>query len=275
MILLIWSILINIIKILAPGLIIAAIVYFDRQTRAIFKREVSGYFNSPVAYIIIIFFLLVIQCFTFLFGRFLENNDASLGGAFFMWHPWIYMVLAPAVGMRLWSEEHRLGTFELMMTMPVSPWRAIVGKFLASATVWYVALMLTCPIVITVFYLGQPDPGPIYSAYYASFLYAMSCLAVTCAVSAFTRSQVICFIISVSVCLALTLLGMQQVVETIVKAVPSSLESAVRFVAYLCFLTHFYDMSKGVVVVKDLLYFLSVITVCLMITSFALQARRA
>ena len=263
------------LKILAPMLIVAAFILFDRQTRAVFKRELFGYFNSPVAYVILLVFLLITQGFTFWFGRFLDSDDASLTNSFFTWHPWIYMVLAPAVGMRLWSEEHRLGTFELLATMPIAPWRAIVGKFLAASTMWYVALALTCPIVFTVFYLGDPDPGPIVSAYFASYLYAVSCLAVTCAISAFTRSQVICFILSVSVCLVLTLLGMQQIVEAMVKGLPASAEGFVRFIAYLCFLTHFYDMSKGLVALRDLLYFLSVITVCLLVTSFALQSRRS
>jgi ABC-2 type transport system permease protein len=192
-----------------------------------------------------------------------------------MWHPWIYMVLAPAVGMRLWSEEQRLGTMELLMTMPISPWQAILGKFFAAAVVWFIALILTFPIVWTVYYLGEPDPGPIVSAYIASYFYAVSCLAVTCAVSAFTRSQVICFIISVAICLVLTLLGMQQVVDAIVKTFPATLESVVRFIAYLCFLTHYYDMSKGLLVFKDVLYFVSVITICLMVTHLAIQSRRS
>jgi ABC-2 type transport system permease protein len=241
----------------------------------VFKREFFSYFNSPVAYVILVIFALAAQGFCFFFGSFLESDDASLTRSFFMWHPWIYMVLVPAVGMKLWSEEHRLGTMELLMTMPISPWQSVLGKFLAAAVVWLIALALTFPIVFTVFYLGKPDPGPILSAYVASYLYAISCLAVTSAVSAFTRSQVICFIISVSICLLLTLFGMQQIIEAIIKVVPASMEGLVRLVAYLCFLTHFYDMSKGLLVFRDVLYFLSVIFVCLMITHFALQSKRA
>ncbi len=246
-----------------------------KNIAAIFKREFFGYFNSPVAYVILVIFLLAVQGFTFFFGRFLELDDTSLGRSFFMWHPWIYMVLAPAVGMKLWSEEHRLGTMELLMTMPISPWQAILGKFFAAALVWLIALALTFPIVWTVYYLGEPDPGPIASAYVGSYLYALSCLAVTSAVSAFTRSQVICFIISVAVCIVLTLFGMQNVVDFIVKILPSSAENLVRFAAYICFLTHFEDMSKGLLVFRDILYFLSVIAVCLMITHVAIQSRRA
>ncbi len=242
---------------------------------AVFKREFFSYFNSPVAYVILVIYLLAVMGFCFFFGGFLSTDDASLTRPFFMWHPWIYMVLAPAVGMKLWSEEHRLGTMELLMTMPISPWQAILGKFFAAAMVWLIALTLTFPIVWTVSYLGEPDSGPILSSYVASYFYAISCLAVTSAVSAFTRSQVICFIISVAICLVLTLLGMQQVVDAIIKSLPASMEDTVRFISYLCFLSHFYDMSKGLLVFRDILYFASVITFCLMITHYAIQSKRA
>jgi ABC-2 type transport system permease protein len=256
-----------------------------KNTFTVFKREFFGYFNSPVAYVILFIFLVVVQAFGFFFGNLLETDNAALTQPFFMWHPWIYIVLVPAVGMRLWSEEQRLGTMELLMTMPISPWESILGKYLAAAFVWLIALVLTFPIVVTVYYLGNPDTGPIVSAYIGSYLYAAACLAVTCAVSAFTRSQVICFIISVAICLVLTLAGMQQVVDEAVKVFPEwsftvrgsefSMESIVRGIAYLCFLTHFYDMSKGLLVLRDLLYFVSVISLCLMVTHYAIQSRRA
>jgi len=247
-----------------------------KNTLATFKREFFAYFNAPVAYIILVIFLLAAQGFTFFLGnRLLDSNDASLTQTFFMWHPWIYMVLAPAVGMKLWSEEHRLGTLELLMTMPISPWQAIIGKFLAAAAVWFIALALTFPVVITVSYLGDPDPGPIITAYIGSYLYALSCLAVTSAISAFTRSQVICFVVSVAICLLLTLFGWPQIMDAILKIVPDSLQWLVHTVAYLCLLTHFYDMSKGLIVFSDLLYFISVIAVGLTFTHFALTARRA
>lgn len=246
-----------------------------KNTFTVFKREFFGYFNSPVAYVILVIFLLAAQGFCFFFGGFLDTDDASLTRPFFMWHPWIYMVLAPAVGMRLWSEEQRLGTMELLMTMPITPWQSILGKYLAAAVVWLIALLLTFPIVVTVYFLGEPDIGPIISAYIASYLYAASCLAVTCAVSAFTRSQVICFIVSVSICLALTLMGMQQVVDGAAKTLPASFDSVVRFIAYFCLLTHFYDMSKGLLVLKDVLYFVSVIGVSLLVTHAAINMRRA
>lgn len=245
-----------------------------KNTIAIFKRELTGYFSSPVAYVILVIFLLVLQGFTFFIGRFLDVNQANLT-TFFEWHPWIYMVFVPAVGMKLWSEEYRLGTVELLMTMPISPWYPILGKFLAAAVVWAIALFLTFPIVLTVYYLGSPDTGPIIGAYLGSYLYALSCLAITSAVSAFTRNQVVCFIVSVPICLLLTILGWQPVTDAFLKIVPSAWENLVYFLRYLSLLNHYNDMAKGLVVAKDVLYFLSLITVCLFTTHVAIQARRS
>ena len=242
---------------------------------AIFKREFFSYVNSPVLYVIIIIFLLATMGFAFLFGRFLDQNNASLGQAFFFWHPWIYVVLAPAVGMRLWSEEHRLGTVELLMTMPISPWQAVVGKFLAASLVWLLALVLTGPIVITVAYLGDPDPGPIVTGYAASYLYALACLAVTSAVSSFTRSQVVCFIVSVAVCFLLTLIGYPGIIDWFVNALPGWGGAIVGFISYLSFMDHFYEMSKGIFVFRDVLYFLSVIYIALLVTGLGLNSKRA
>ena len=243
--------------------------------KTVFKREFFAYFNSPVAYVIVVIFLLATMSFAFFFGSFLRGNNASLTQAFFFWHPWIYVVLAPAVGMRLWSEEQRLGTLELLMTMPISPWHAIVGKYLAASLVWAVALSLTFPIVWTVYYLGDPDFGPIASGYLASYLYAIAALAVTSAVSAFTRSQVVCFIVSVAVCLLMTLIGFPPVIDNLLKGLPSGLEFIVKGVAYTSFMDHFYDMTKGVIYPRDVIYFLSVIVVSLIITNEAIRAKRA
>lgn len=242
---------------------------------AVFKREFLAYFNSPVLYVIVVIFLLASMGFAFFFGRFLDTDNASLTQPFFFWHPWIYVVLAPAVGMRLWSEEHRLGTFELLMTMPLSPWSAIVGKFLAAAVVWFIGLLLTFPIVLTVNFLGDPDPGPIITGYLASYLYALGCLAVTSAASAYTRSQVVCFILSVALCLVFTLIGYPGIIDMAVRALPSSLESIVRFISYLSFMDHFFEMSKGILVIRDVVYFISVIVVALVVTSAGLRAKRA
>ena len=245
------------------------------NTLTVFKREFLAYFNSPVLYVIVIIFLLASQGFTFFFSRMLDSDDVSLATRFFVWHPWIYTVLAPAVGMRLWSEEHRLGTIELLMTMPVSPWQAILGKFFAASLVWLIGLTLTFPIVMTVFYLGNPDSGPIISGYVASFLYAMACLAVASAISAFTRSQVVCFIISVAFCLVIALIGDPGITQAVVNAVPSGWEFIVRFVSYFSFMDHFFEMTKGIFVLRDVLYFVSVIAVGLIVTDLGLRSKRA
>ena len=245
------------------------------NTLAIFKREFLSYFNSPVLYVIVVIYLLASMGFTFFFGRFLDSDNASLTQTFLFWHPWIYIVLAPAVGMRMWSEEHRLGTFELLMTMPLSPWQAIIGKFFAAALVWLIGLALTFPVVLTVYWLGSPDLGPILTGYIASYLYALGCLAVTSAASAYTRSQVVCFIVSVALCILLTLIGYPGIVDTVVRTVPASLEGVVRLISYLSFMDHFYEMSKGIFVFRDVLYFLSVIVVALLVTHLGLRSKRA
>src|SRR6266481_8233323 len=174
--------------------------------KTIAKRELSGYFASPVAYVFIVIFLLLTGFFTFMAGGFFERGEASLV-SFFLWHPWLYLFLVPAVGMRLWSEERRMGTMELLLTMPVTGWQAIVGKFLASWLLLALALVLTFPVVISVGYLGSPDYGVIFCGYVGSLLLAGAYLAVGCMTSAMTRNQVISFILSVVICLFLILAG--------------------------------------------------------------------
>lgn len=245
------------------------------NTLAIFKREFLSYFNSPVLYVIVVIYLLAANGFCFFFGGLLDSDNASLTRPFFYWHPWIFTVLAPAVGMRLWSEEHRLGTFELLMTMPLSPWQAIVGKFVAAAMVWLIGLALTFPVVMTLYYLGSPDLGPILTGYTASYLYALGCLAVTSAVSAYTRSQVVCFIVSVATCLLMALIGFPGIVDTVVRASPAWMESGLRVISYLSFMDHFFEMSKGIFVFRDVLYFFSVIVVALIFTNLGLRSKRA
>src|SRR5512134_3097093 len=174
--------------------------------KAIVKRELGGYFTSPIAYVFLVIYLLLAGFFTFTVGSFFERGEASLV-SFFTWHPWLYLFLVPAVGMRLWSEERRLGTMELLLTMPVTTWQAIVGKFLASWLFLALALALTFPVVITINYLGSPDNGVVLSGYVGSWLMAGAYLALSCITSAMTRTQVVSFIISVVVCLFLILAG--------------------------------------------------------------------
>src|SRR5689334_13976952 len=170
--------------------------------KTITKRELTSYFTSPVAYVFIVIFLLLLGFFTFMLGGFFERGEASLI-SFFYWHPWLYLFLVPAVGMRLWSEERRQGTMELLLTMPITPWQAIVGKFLASWLFLGIALALTFPITMTVNYLGNPDNGVIFASYVGSFLMAGAYLAITSMTSAMTRNQVVSFIISVVICFLL------------------------------------------------------------------------
>src|SRR5688500_6613432 len=173
-----------------------------RAIRTIVKRELGSYFTSPVAYVFLVIFLLLTGFFTFTAGNFFERGEASLA-AFFGWHPWLYLVLVPAVGMRLWAEERRSGTLELLLTMPIATWQAIVAKFLASWAFLALALLLTFPTVITVNWLGDPDNGVIAAGYLGSLLLAGAYLAITCMTSAMTRNQVVAFILAVVLCLVL------------------------------------------------------------------------
>src|SRR5271169_4287394 len=180
--------------------------------KTIAKRELVGYFASPVAYVFIVIFLLLTGFFTFMLGGFFEQGQATLR-SFFVWHPWLYLFLVPAAGMRLWSEERRMGTMELLLTMPITAWQAIIGKFLASWLFLAIALFLTFPIVLTVNYLGSPDNGVIISSYVGSLLLSGSYLAVSCMTSAMTRNQVISFIVSVVICFTLILVGFPPVTD--------------------------------------------------------------
>src|SRR6266481_28169 len=184
--------------------------------KTITKRELAAYFSSPLAYVFIVIFLLLCGFFTFFVGGFFEIDQASLVRPFFIWHPWFYLFLVPAVGMRLWAEERRVGTIELLLTMPITAWQAIVGKFLASWLFLLLALVLTFPVFITVNYLGSPDNGVVVTSYVGSFLMAGAYLAISCMTSAMTRNQVVSFIVSVVACLFLILCGFPPVTDLLV-----------------------------------------------------------
>lgn len=179
---------------------------------AVCRRELGSYFTSPVAYVFLIIFLVLVGFCTFMFGGFLGRNQASLL-PFFTWHPWLYLFLVPAIGMRLWAEDRRSGAIELLLTLPITPWQAIVGKFLAAWCVLAAGLALTFPMVITVIYLGDPDGGVIVTGYAGSLLVAGAYLALTSMTSAMTRNQVISFILSFVLCLFLLLAGWPPVTE--------------------------------------------------------------
>ena len=237
----------------------------------IVKRELGGYFTSPVAYVFIVIFLLLSGFFTFMLGGFFERGTASLD-SFFIWLPWLYLFLVPAVGMRMWAEERRSGTIELLLTLPVTTWQAILGKFLAYLIIIAVALVLTFPVWLTVNYLGTPDNGIILAGYVGSLLLGASYLAVTSFTSALTRNQVVSFIIAVVICLFLILCGWPPVLNLLNRVFSPGL---VDFVAAFSVMTHFDNIQRGVLDLRDLLFFLSVILFFLFATQAVLRARRA
>src|SRR4029453_58092 len=212
------------------------------------KRELAGYFASPVAFVFIVIFLLLNGFFTFMLGYLFERGEASLFW-FFNWHPWIFLFLVPAVGMRLWSEERRLGTMELLLTMPVTAWQAIVGKFFARWVFLVLALVLTFPIWITVNILGDPDNGVILCGYAGSFLMAGAYLAIACMTSAMTRNQVISFILSVVACLFLILCGWPPVTQLLDSLDWPKLRD---LLASFSVMTHFEGFQKGVIGIRSL-----------------------
>ncbi len=238
----------------------------------IFKRELKSYFAQPTAYAIIVIFLLLSLGMTFTFGNFMRVGDASLEYSFFFWHPWLYMLIAPAIGMKLWADEQRSGTIELLGTFPVSIWSAILGKFLAAATVTLVALALTFPIVITVNYLGSPDNGAIASGYIGSFLVACTFLAITMLVSACTRDQVVCLIVSVTICTCMVLCGYDDFTRELAKATSASTVEAIVAIGVW---DHFSSLNRGLFRFQDFIWFASFIGLCLLGTSTILSAKRA
>ena len=244
-----------------------------RNVWTIARRELSGYFTSPVAYVVIVIFLLMTGFFTFTYrlGSFFEAGQASLN-SFFTWHPWLYLFLVPAVGMRLWAEERRVGTLELLLTMPITAWQAIVGKFIASWLFLIIALACTFPIIITVSYLGDPDDGTIIAGYIGSAFLAGAYLAITCMTSALTRNQVISFILSIVICFFLVLAGWELVTDWLVSWAPAAVVSVVRSFGVM---THFYGFEKGVIDIRDLVYFFSVIGFSLFCNGVIIRNLRA
>jgi ABC-2 type transport system permease protein len=242
-----------------------------RPVLTLIKRELAAYFTSPVAYVFLVIFLLLTGFFTFTAGNFFERGEASLA-AFFGWHPWIYLMVVPAIGMRLWAEERRSGTLELLFTMPVSTWQAIIAKFVASWLFIAVALALTFPAVVTVNLLGEPDNGAIAAGYLGSFFLAGAYLAITCMTSAMTRNQVVAFILSVVICLFLVLAGFNPVTDLMTRWASPAL---VDTVASFSMVAHFDGFQRGVIDSRDLFFFLSVIGFSLFATGVILRGHRA
>ena len=230
-----------------------------RELVAIFKREFAAYFATPLAYVFIVIFLFAMGAFTFYIGHFFDNDTADLQ-VFFGFHPWLYLFLVPAISMRLWAEERRSGTMELLLTLPVPLAATVTGKFLAAWAFTGVALLLTFPIWITVNYLGHPDNGVILASYIGSFLMAGAYLAIGACVSASTKNQVIAFVISVVVCFLFTISGAPLVLDFFRAWAPLALVNAI---SSFSFLTHFTAISAGVIDLRDLIFFVSLIALFL------------
>ena len=237
----------------------------------IFKREFQGYFATPIAYVFMGVFVALAGVFTMYIGGFFIRAQADLA-AFFGFHPWLYLFLIPALAMRLWAEERRAGTIELLFTLPVTMTQAVLGKFLAAWLFTAVALALTFPVWITVNYLGDPDNGIIFAGYLGSLLMAGAYLAIGSCISALTRNQVIAFVVSAAVCLLFVLSGYPVVLDVFSAWAPPFL---VETVSSFSFLGHFEDIVKGVIDLRDVVYFASLIALWLFLNVLALEVNKA
>lgn len=235
------------------------------------RREFTGYFSTPVAYVFIVIFLVMTGVFTFYLGNFYERGVADLD-PFFRFHPWLYLFLVPAISMRLWAEERKSGTIELLLTLPITLWQVVIAKFLAAWLFLGLALDLTIPVWLTVNYLGAPDNGAILAAYFGSWLMAGGFLAIGSCMSALTRNQVVAFILSVVVCFAFMLSGLPMIMNLFSGWAP---QVVLDGVASLSFLSHFADISKGVIDLRDLVYFALVIAFWLVSNMIVLELKKA
>ena len=237
----------------------------------IYRREMRSYFLTPIAYVFIVIFLLLTGIFTFYVGGFFARGQADLE-PFFTWHPWLYLFLAPALGMRLWAEERKTGTFELLLTLPVSMGDAVLGKFFAAWTMIAISLALTFPMWITVNVLGNPDNGVIFAGYLGSLLMAGAYLSISACISAATRNQVIAFVVSVSLCFSFLLLGFPLILDFFRPWMPAP---AVSFLASLGFLQRFQSIMRGVLDIRDILYFATFTTLWLYAGAWVVDHRRS
>jgi len=241
------------------------------KTLTVFKREITGYFATPVAYVFIVVFLLFTGITTFNIGNFYARGQADLT-AFFFFHPWLYLFLIPAISMRLWSEERSSGTIELLMTLPISTTQAVFGKFLAAWCFAGIALALTFPIWITVNHLGDPDNGVIVASYIGSFLMAGTYLAIGSFISSLTRNQVIAFVLSALGCAVLVAAGSDWVLSAVRQVFPGWVAETV---ASFSVQAHFDQIMKGIIDVRDVVYFGSLLLACLAATSLTLSVNKA
>ncbi len=241
------------------------------STGIIFRRELASYFVTPLAYVFIVIFLVLCAWFTFYLGNFYQRGQADLA-PFFNFLPWLFLFLLPAISMRLWAEERGSGSIELLMTLPVTLAQAVTGKFLAAWTFSGIALALTFPIWITVAYLGDPDNGAIFVGYLGAWLVAGGCLAIGACMSALTRNQVIAFLLGVIACLVMLLAGFPMVLDFAGSFLPRAIVDAI---AGFSFLTRFDAISKGVLDIRDLLYFFMLIAFWLTTTAIVLDMKKA
>jgi len=238
---------------------------------SIYKREFTSYFVTPVAYVFIVIFLFMTGVFTFYLGAFYESNQADLE-PFFRFHPWLYLFLIPAISMRLWSDERKSGTIELLMTLPVSITDTVVAKYLAAWSFTAIALSLTFPMWITVNYLGNPDNTVVLASYIGSLIMAGGFLAIGSCISALTKSQVIAFVISVVICFMFILSGFPMVLDLFEDWAPQAVIDAI---ASFSFLTHFTSIKKGVIDIRDVIYFAALITFWLYVNVVIIENKKA
>jgi ABC-2 type transport system permease protein len=237
---------------------------------SVWRRELASYFSTPVAYVFLLVFLMAAAACTFYLGRFYEGGVATLS-SFFGYHAVLFLFLVPALSMRLWSEERKSGSIELLMTLPIEVWQAVVGKYFAAWAFTALAIALTFPIWITVNYLGAPDNGAIAAAYVGSVLMAGGFLAIGSFLSAFTKNQVIAFVLSALACFLVLVAGYDLVLDAFSSWAPQAVVDAV---ASLSFLTHFESISKGVIDVRDLVYFALLIAACLYANVIVLHLKK-
>lgn len=235
------------------------------------KREWKAYFATPLAYVFLVVFLMLCGFATFELGSFYQRNQADLA-AFFAYHPWLYLFLVPAIAMRIWAEERKSGSIELLLTLPLTLRSTVLAKFLAAWLFIALALVLTFPLWLTVNYLGEPDNGVILAAYVGSWLMAGAFLAIGCCLSAASKSQVIAFVLTVSVCFLFVLLGLPQLLASLAAVLPQALVDAI---AQLSLLTHFDAISRGVLDLRDLLFYLLFIACWLSATAIVIEQKKA
>jgi ABC-2 type transport system permease protein len=242
-----------------------------RNIWTIAKRELYAYFTTPMAFIFIAIFVALTGAFTFYIGRFFDRGQATLE-TFFSFHPWLYLLLVPAVAMRLWAEERKSGTIEQLLTLPITTGQAVVGKFLAAWLFCGIALALTFPIWITVTYLGDPDNGVIFTSYIGSFLMAGAFLAVGSCMSALTRNQIIAFIAAAAVCFIFTMSGLDLVLNFFRAWAPVFL---VDTISAMSFLVRFESVTRGVIEFRDVVFFVSMMAFWLFANTVAVDAKKA